>query len=439
MYRHSRTEAGFTIIELLVVIIVIGILAAITVVAFNGVQKRAVEASLQSDLRNAASTLFNEQATNGKYPGTAAAANGGAGLKASGSNTYTYLAYPSGYCISATSPQAGAQTFYYSTRTGKVQAGVCDSVVETFAGSGTSGSADGTGTAAQFHGPSRLTFGADGTLYVANGSGSTNIRKVTTSGVVSTLTALGSFNGIYGMEMGPDGFLYVSDSNNNRIRRVNPTTGAITTFAGSGTAGSANGVGTAAQFDFPMALDFDSQGNLFVMDSDNYRIRKVAPDGTVTTFAGSSYGYTDATGTAAQFGFTEGLAIDDSDNIFVTDQDNQRIRKITPAGVVTTYSGSGTFGFQDGAANVARFSSYSEIAIDSLGMLYIADNGNNRIRKVAPDGSVTTLAGTNTGGHLDGPGSTARLNNPWGVAFGPEGKLYVGDAANHRIRVITQP
>lgn len=440
MHVPSRLKQGFTIVELLIVIVVIAILAAITIVAYNGIQKNAVESSLKSDLRNTAGVVQNDQTRDGAIPATAALANSGLGLTASGNNTLTYLPYATGFCLIASSTQANASTQYFSTRTGKVQQGTCDSLVETFAGSGVSAILDGTGTAAQFLSPTRLAFGPDGVLYVADGTGASSIiRKITPAGVVTTLTTAGSFNVIGDMKVGPDGLLYVSDGNGNRVKRVNTTTGAVTNYIGSGVAGNANGVGTAAQLDFPMGLAFDTEGNLFIMDADSYRIRKVAPDATVTTFAGSSYGYTNATGTAAQFGFSEGMGIDAANNLYVTDQDNNRIRKVTPAGVVTTYSGSGTYGFQDGASGVARFASFSQVAVDSIGMVYVADNSNNRIRKIFPDGSVTTLAGITSSGYVDGAGATSRLSNPWGVAIASDGRVFVGDTGNDRIRAISQP
>jgi len=159
----------------------------------------------------------------------------------------------------------------------------------------------------------------------------------------------------------------------------------ISTFAGTGSAGHAEGIGSTALFNSPYGVAVDSRGNVYVADNGNHRIRKITPAGVVSTFAGTgSAGHADGTGTEAQFNLPFGVAVDSSDNVFVADIDNNRIRKITPTGVVSTLAGTGTPGHADGASNTAQFYSPTGVAMDSSGNVYVADFRNHRIRKITP-------------------------------------------------------
>ncbi|HAN30864.1 MAG TPA: hypothetical protein DCQ06_04645 [Myxococcales bacterium] len=218
----------------------------------------------------------------------------------------------------------------------------------------------------------------------------------------------------------------------------------VTTLAGKGQ-GFKNDKGTSAQFNVPSGLVRDSAGNLFVADTTNHQIRKIDSSGNVTTFAGGPLaGQINGTGQSASFNGPRGLSIDDQDNLYVADTGNHLVRKITPAGVVTTVAGSnspGGFGqplqggFAEGKGTAAKFNGLSAIAW-SAGTLYVADTANHRIRKVTPDGTVSTLAGSATEGKSDGKGAAAQLNLPEGVTVSSAGVVYVGDTGNHRIRVI---
>jgi sugar lactone lactonase YvrE len=176
---------------------------------------------------------------------------------------------------------------------------------------------------------------------------------------------------------------------------------------------------------------------VYVADYDNHRIRKITSAGVVTTLAGSGTGtFADGTGTSASFRNPYGVAVDSSGNVYVADQLNQRIRKITSAGVVTTLAGNGTAAFADGTGTSARFNSPQGVAVDSAGNVYVADYNNQRIRKITSAGVVTTLAGQTTPGSTDGTGTNARFNGPTGIAVTSGGILYVVDSDNNRIRKI---
>ncbi|MDL1948765.1 hypothetical protein FBQ97_03005, partial [Acidobacteria bacterium ACD] len=237
------------------------------------------------------------------------------------------------------------------------------------------------------------------------------------------------------------GNAYVSDRTNQTIRKVSPA-GVVSTLAGlEGTPGSSDGRGAAARFNAPWGVAVDSLGNVFVADMGNSTIRKVAPDGMVTTLAGlaGTPGSTDGTGAAARFSSPQGPGLLPSGDLLVADSGNHTIRKVTPAGVVTTLAGlAGTSGSADGTGTVARFLSPSAVCVDTSGNAYVADIGNSTIRRAAPDGTVTTIAGLALNqGSADGTGTDARFRLPSGVAVDVGGNVYVADMNNQTIRKVT--
>jgi sugar lactone lactonase YvrE len=231
--------------------------------------------------------------------------------------------------------------------------------------------------------------------------------------------------------------VFVADTGNNEIREITPA-GVVTTLAGSTSAGSGDGTGSAAGFNSPSGVAVDASGNVFVADSGNNKIRKITPAGIVTTLAGSgAYGSADGVGRSASFYGPVGVAVDASGNVYVADQTNNEIRKITPAGVVTTLAGSIAAGSADGTSSAASFNNPSGVAVDASSNVYVADTGNNEIREITPAGVVTTLAGSGAYGSADGTGSSASFNDPFGVAVDASGNVYVADIYNFEIRKIT--
>ena len=315
--------------------------------------------------------------------------------------------------------------------------------VSTFAGS-TQGFTDGTGNAAKFGRTDGVGVDSDGNVYVADG-GNHKIRKITSSGVVSTFAGStqgyadgtgtdAKFNNPVRIALDADNNLYVTDNGNTKIRKITPA-GVVTTLAGS-SLGFADGPGASAKFNQLGGLDLDTAGNVYVADGNNNRIRKITPSGVVSTFAGSTSGFTDGTGTDAQFKIPYGIVVDAADNVFVAEAYNHAVRKITPAGVVSTVAGSGVFGFANGTGSEAQFRHAYDITIDAAGNLYVADVGNHMIRKVTQSGVVTTFAGS-VAGFANGVGTDAKFNVPVDITIDAAGNFYVADTGNFKIRKLS--
>ena len=463
-----------------------------------------------------------------------------------GTGTSAKFNYPIGVAVD------GAGNVYVADQSNhRIRKITTSGVVSTLAGS-TQGYTDGTGTSAQFSYPRGVAVDGAGNVYVADRYNH-RIRKITASGVVSTLAGSSQgytdgtgtsakFDYPSGVAVDGAGNVYVADRSNNRIRKItlsagsaettetitanvcdsytspsgktwttsntysdtiantagcdsvitvnltvrNKTTETITanvcdtytspsgrhtwfgtgiykdtipnaagcdsiltinltviatpivtvsTLAGS-TQGYTDGTGTSAKFYNPTRVAVDGAGNVYVADLSNHRIRKITTSGVVSTLAGSgTSGYTDGTGTSAQFNSPTGVAVDGAGNVYVADQGNHRIRKITTSGVVSTLAGS-TYGYTDGTGTSAKFYNPIGVAVDGAGNVYVADQGNHRIRKITESGVVSTLAGS-TYGYTDGTGTSAKFAYPFGVAVDGAGNVYVADYNNHRIRKIT--
>lgn len=344
--------------------------------------------------------------------------------------------------------------------------------VATLAGSGKigplgGGYADGPVLDAQFHDPMGLALDADGNLYVSDWVNH-RIRRISSAGTVTTVAGGGPpgsrgglvdgpagvarFFGPEGLTVDVEGNIFVADTLNNRIRRITPD-GVVTTVAGSGPGtvygfdgDLVDGPADAARFNDPSDVAVDAAGTLYVTDRLNHVVRMITPDGQVSTFAGTGRpGSTDGIGQAASFELPNRIAIDRDGNLYVTegrflDLYEQtygfRVRMITPEAEVTTLAGTGEPGYRDGPALTAQFDVPIGITVDDEGNVYVVDSGSPRIRLIGPDGLVSTIAGIGVTGYADGPTTEAAFWYPTDIAVGPDGKLYVADWKNHRIRVI---
>ncbi|MBK06577.1 MAG: hypothetical protein CL920_39880 [Deltaproteobacteria bacterium] len=327
---------------------------------------------------------------------------------------------------------------------------VDEGCVATFSGTGKPGYKDGPATNSQFQDPGSLTIDQQGNLYVVSPK-THRIRKIDPSGTVITFAGDGTqgdkngpalqakFNDPYGLVFDSKGNLFVADRSNFRIRKIDPS-GLVTTFAGDGTQGDKNGPALQAQFTSPTALAIDKQDNLYVADNTTLKIKKITSSGIVTTFAGSgSFGYKDGPASQAQFEQLSGLISDGKGNLYVADGTNQVIRKIDQAGNVITFAGNRIKGYKDGPALQAQFSEPHSLAFDNKGNLYVTDTSNFRIRKIDPAGNVTTLAGDGTQGFKNGLLLQTQFSVLYGIAYNGKDSLYLSDTTNYRIRKLTLP
>jgi len=467
MQHHKKRyqSPGFTIVELIIVIIVIGILVTLAVVGYGGVLSNARDKAVLSDVDGVASEITRYSVKNSGTYGSAVnwysggAANANIKFSPSDGNIIDVVATSDSYCIRAYNPSSKTYNSLSTAYTKGSSNNTCATlppssgvlalnpivnggVVTTVAGMTTPGFVNDTGTAARFDGLLDITVNDAGNLYVADKNNRV-IRQITPAGVVTTFSGgtygyldgaanVARFIAPQGIAIDSTGVLYVTDY--NRIRKIAPD-GSVTTLAGRGDYTFMDGTGTEASFNNPYGLTVDMSGNVYVADYGNHRIRKITPSGVVTTLAGSGVaGELDGTGSAAQIGYPTDVAIDhNTGNLYIVDE-SQKIRKITPAGVVSTFAGS-TWGYADGTGTAAKFWTPQSLVMDLWGNIYVSDTSNNRIRKVTAGGIVTTLAGSSSG-YLDGIGTAARIKSPYGITVSPTGILYIVEYEDNRIRKI---
>ncbi len=299
-----------------------------------------------------------------------------------------------------------------------------------------------------------------------------------TSGDINATGTAAKLNEPEGIVIAPSGIVYVVDTGNNKIKKITPE-GVVTTLAGTGDDGDVVGAGNVAQFSSPNGITMDVDGNLYITDVGNYKIKKITPAGVVSNFAGGSF---------SDFGIPFGITIDAAKNLYVCDASAKKIKKVTPAGVISTFAGTGASGETNGPGNTATFQSPNEIVIDGSGNLFVADgnkirkitstgvvstfktgiseNANqdgdtefflpgamainsagdiyfesgvgSKVKKITPSGEVSTIIGSSNNGDQDGKGSDARFFYPQGIAISASGVIYLSDTNNNKIKKITE-
>ena len=329
--------------------------------------------------------------------------------------------------------------------------------ISTVAGNGNySYSGDsGQATSAQLNTPQAVAVDSSGNLYIADAANNV-VRKVTAGGVISTIAGNGTagsagdgsaatgaqLNHPQGIAVDANGGIYISDTQNARVRKI--SNGAINTVAGSGTAGFGGdgGAATSAQLNIPAGLAVDGAGNLYIADFSNNRVRKVTSGGIITTLAGNGLaGYSGDGGAAANAQLTTpaGVATDSSGNVYIADRGNNAVRVVNSSGIISTAAGNGLAGYSGdgGPAVSAMVGNPTGLAVDASGNLYISD-GSVRVRKVYSSGFINTIAGNGTRGYSGdgGVGVFASMNGPAGIALASNGNLYIADSGNSAVREL---
>jgi len=394
-------------------------------------------------------------ATNGLI--TTVAGDGGYGYSGNGGPaTSASLYYPAGVTV-----DAAGNLFIADTDNVRIRKVAANGLITTVAGDGGYGySGDGgAATSASLYYPAGVTVDAAGNLFIAD-TDNMRIRKVGTNGLITTVAGNGSTgspgdggaaaNAHLSLPSGVAadnlGNFFIADTDNYRIRRVG-SNGLITTVAGNGGYGYSGdgGAATAANLEYPYGVAVDGVGELFIADENNQRVREVGVTGIMTTVAGNGgRGYSGdsvALGPDASLADPYGTAVDAYGNVFIADTDNHRIREITPGGIICTVAGNGTPGYSGdgGAATSASLNSPEGVTVDAAGNVFIADTGNQRIRKVGTNGTITTAAGNGFGGYSGdgGPAGNASLDYPRGVAVDPSSNIFIADWGNHRVRMVS--
>lgn len=399
---------------------------------------------------------------------------GGRGLLASGSYAPTQV--PAAFALDALKPDqvyevsavARDATFTIATASTHVNIGGRTVVatqslsllipyrVESVTGLGGAGAyTDGASTSARFNAPTGLAIDASGSLLVAD-TGNRVIRKVDAAGGVTTFAGIPysqsapvnsgeeispqTFIAPYGLAVGRDGRILVADQGRNQIRSV-ARLGVVGDFAGQlGFTSFASGSAQTAIFNKPVGVFLLPSGTVVVSDTDNHLIRAVSVTGQVTELAGmyvpfSAGGFINGVGSQAAFKQPSGLAADAAGNLYIADTGNHCIRKLTPQGLVSTYAGvPGGAGYADGDSISAKFNAPTGLALDARGQLFVADGGNHCVRMVSPDGRVMTVAGKGTVAGYSNGRTISRLRDPYGLAIGADGYVYVSDRGNNVIR-----
>lgn len=313
----------------------------------------------------------------------------------------------------------------------------------------------GTVAEAKFNNPEGVVFDSHGNLIVADRSNHT-IKMITPDGVVSVVAGNGTagntdgavdvarFNNPYKVGIDKNDNIYVADNSNHLVRKIDAVTKIVSTVAGArtataGSSGFIDGPANTARFNSPIAIDVDMNGNIYVADNNNHAIRKIS-NGIVTTIAGNgASGYGDGVWPNVQFWNPSGVAVDNDGNVLVADRRNNRIRKVNvSSGVTTTIAGNGTAESIDGNGLKASFNQPFGIKITADGVIYVADLQSHSIRLMRPSGDVITLGGQGSAGDVDGEKIQSKFNQPTEVAVDAQGNVFVADLSNHKIRKISK-